>query len=143
MLVVHHLSMTVRAQDREKEKNLEMIKKQYLGADKVKKKMLKPSEKFKFNFDWEAGDDTSRCASDVHSNLPFKLGHAGTTVVQMAQVAIPRLLLLLLLLLLLRVVCLPLRLLGQACMRLTCSSHPRAAAYTLLLSGAWLAALQA
>ena len=54
--------MCVWLQDREKEKNLEMIKKQYLGADKVKKKMLKPSEKFKFNFDWEAGDDTSRHA---------------------------------------------------------------------------------
>ena len=40
-----------------------MIKKQYLGAEKVKKKMLKPSEKFKFNFDWEAADDTSRWAN--------------------------------------------------------------------------------
>ena len=64
-----------------------MIKKQYLGADKVKKKMLKPSEKFKFNFDWEAGDDTSRCASAVHSCLPIKLGDAGTTIVQMDHAA--------------------------------------------------------
>ena len=30
-----------------------MIKAQYLGAEKQKKKVLKPSEKFRFNFDWE------------------------------------------------------------------------------------------
>ena len=66
-------------QDREREKNLELIKKQYLGADKVKKKMLKPSEKFKFNFDWEAGDDTSRDLNPLYNstheaNLLFGTG---------------------------------------------------------------------
>ena len=55
-------------QDREREKNLELIKKQYLGADKVKKKMLKPSEKFKFNFDWEASDDTSRDLNPLYNS---------------------------------------------------------------------------
>ena len=45
-----------------------MIKKQYLGADKVKKKMLKPSEKFKFNFDWEASDDTSRDLNPLYNS---------------------------------------------------------------------------
>ena len=63
-------------QDREKEKNLEMIKKQYLGAEKVKKKMLKPSEKFKFNFDWEAGDDTSRCPWRKRARLAVHDAHA-------------------------------------------------------------------
>jgi ATP-dependent RNA helicase DDX23/PRP28 len=34
---------------------------QYLGLNKEKKKMLKPSEKFKniFNFEWDATEDTS------------------------------------------------------------------------------------
>ncbi|KAK9802687.1 hypothetical protein WJX73_005873 [Symbiochloris irregularis] len=57
-----------RNEDREKEKNLELIKKQYLGGDKVKKKMLKPSEKFKFNFDWEATDDTSRDLNPLYNS---------------------------------------------------------------------------
>lgn len=43
------------AQEREKEKQIAMIKAQYLGAEKQKKKVLKPSEKFRFNFDWEVG----------------------------------------------------------------------------------------
>lgn len=34
---------------------------QYLGLNKEKKKILKPSEKFKniFNFEWDATEDTS------------------------------------------------------------------------------------
>jgi len=37
------------------------IKMQYLGLNKEKKKILKPSEKFKniFNFEWDATEDTS------------------------------------------------------------------------------------
>ena len=46
----------------------DMIKKQYLGGEKLKKKMLKPSEKFKFNFDWEAGDDTSKDLNPLYNN---------------------------------------------------------------------------
>ena len=46
----------------------DMIKKQYLGGEKLKKKMLKPSEKFKFNFDWEAGDDTSKDLNPLYIN---------------------------------------------------------------------------
>jgi ATP-dependent RNA helicase DDX23/PRP28 len=40
---------------------LQHIKMQYLGLNKEKKKMLKPSEKFKniFNFEWDATEDTS------------------------------------------------------------------------------------
>ncbi len=33
----------------------------YLGLSKLKRKLLKPSEKFKniFNFEWDASEDTS------------------------------------------------------------------------------------
>ena len=65
---LHSLTARLHCQDREREKNLELIKKQYLGADKVKKKMLKPSEKFKFNFDWEASDDTSRDLNPLYNS---------------------------------------------------------------------------
>lgn len=33
---------------------------QYLGAKKFKKRVVKPSEKFRFSFDWESTEDTSR-----------------------------------------------------------------------------------
>ncbi len=55
-------------QDREREKELELIKQQYLGAEKQRKKVLKPSEKFRFNFDWEAADDTSRDLNPLYNN---------------------------------------------------------------------------
>lgn len=45
-----------------------MIKQQYLGTEKVKKKARKPSEKFHLNFDWEAGDDTSRDLNPIYNN---------------------------------------------------------------------------
>ena len=38
------------AAERERQKQLEEIKKQYLGEKKQKKKILKPSEKFKYDF---------------------------------------------------------------------------------------------
>jgi ATP-dependent RNA helicase DDX23/PRP28 len=44
---------------REHEKELEAIKEQYLGAKKLKKRVVKPSEKFRFSFDWENTEDTS------------------------------------------------------------------------------------
>jgi hypothetical protein len=34
----------------------------------VKKKIMKPSEKFRFNFDWEAADDTSRDLNPLYNN---------------------------------------------------------------------------
>ena len=41
---------------------------QYLGLNKEKKKMLRPSEKFKniFNFEWNAVDDTSYDTNPVY-----------------------------------------------------------------------------
>ena len=47
-------------QEKEKDRTLELIKQQYLGAEKQKKKVMRPTEKFRFNFDWEAAEDTSR-----------------------------------------------------------------------------------
>eukprot|EP00669_Euglena_mutabilis_P001654 TRINITY_DN1217_c0_g1_i1.p1 TRINITY_DN1217_c0_g1~~TRINITY_DN1217_c0_g1_i1.p1 ORF type:complete len:363 (-),score=142.32 TRINITY_DN1217_c0_g1_i1:167-1255(-) len=38
---------------------LDRIKLKYLGAKPQKKKVIKPTEKFKFNFAWEVGDDTA------------------------------------------------------------------------------------
>lgn len=63
-----HVPDLAHAQDREREKEKELIKQQYLGADKVRKKILKPSEKFRFNFDWEANDDTSRDLNPLYNN---------------------------------------------------------------------------
>lgn len=37
-----------------------MIKRQYLGAEKVKKRVAPASERMKFVFDWKASEDTSR-----------------------------------------------------------------------------------
>ena len=40
--------------EREREKEQEAIKEQYLGSKKPKKRVIKPpSEKFRFSFDWE------------------------------------------------------------------------------------------
>lgn len=47
-------------QEKEKDRTLELIKQQYLGGEKQKKKVMRPTEKFRFNFDWEAAEDTSR-----------------------------------------------------------------------------------
>eukprot|EP00198_Chlamydomonas_reinhardtii_P003620 XP_001692956.1 pre-mRNA-splicing ATP-dependent RNA helicase [Chlamydomonas reinhardtii] len=46
-----------------------MIKQQYLGMEKLKKRVLRPSEKFKFNFDWDSKDDTSRDLNPLYNNL--------------------------------------------------------------------------
>eukprot|EP00375_Theileria_parva_P001229 XP_763900.1 small nuclear ribonucleoprotein [Theileria parva strain Muguga] len=44
------------------EKELEQIRLHYLGLNKEKKKVLKPSEKFKtiFNFEWDESEDTTK-----------------------------------------------------------------------------------
>ena len=43
-----------RLQERDRAMELESIKLQYMGKKKEKKKIAKPSDKFKFKFDWEA-----------------------------------------------------------------------------------------
>jgi len=43
----------------QREEELQLIKDQYLGKKRTKKSMVPPSQKFKFNFDWESTEDTS------------------------------------------------------------------------------------
>ncbi|RWR83261.1 DEAD domain-containing protein/Helicase_C domain-containing protein [Cinnamomum micranthum f. kanehirae] len=54
--------------EREREKELESIKDQYLGTKKPKKRVIKPSEKFRFSFDWENTEDTSRDMNALYQN---------------------------------------------------------------------------
>ncbi|KMZ76390.1 ATP-dependent RNA helicase [Zostera marina] len=54
--------------EREKEKELDAIKEQYLGSKKPKKRVIKPSEKFRFSFDWENTEDTSRDMNSLYQN---------------------------------------------------------------------------
>ncbi|KAG6712308.1 hypothetical protein I3842_05G097300 [Carya illinoinensis] len=54
--------------EREREKELEAIKEQYLGSKKPKKRVIKPSEKFRFSFDWENTEDTSRDMNSLYQN---------------------------------------------------------------------------
>ncbi|KAL9678530.1 hypothetical protein QQ045_016374 [Rhodiola kirilowii] len=49
--------------EREREKDLEAIKEQHLGSKKPKKRVIKPSEKFRIN--WENTDDTSRVMNSL------------------------------------------------------------------------------
>ncbi|OMO51364.1 hypothetical protein COLO4_37710 [Corchorus olitorius] len=51
-----------------KGKELEAIKEQYLGLKKLKKRVIKPSEKFRFSFDWENTEDTSRDMNSLYQN---------------------------------------------------------------------------
>ncbi|KAH1047064.1 hypothetical protein J1N35_037848 [Gossypium stocksii] len=58
--------------EREREKKLDKlaaIKKQYLGSKKPKKRVIKPSEKFRFSFDWVNTEDTSRDMNSLYKNL--------------------------------------------------------------------------
>ncbi|XVF65423.1 hypothetical protein PTKIN_Ptkin09bG0248000 [Pterospermum kingtungense] len=53
---------------REREKELEAIKEQYMGSKKPKKRVIKPCEKFRFSFDWENTEDTSRDMNSMYQN---------------------------------------------------------------------------
>ncbi|KAI3915483.1 hypothetical protein MKW92_030265 [Papaver armeniacum] len=55
--------------EKEKEKDLEAIREQYLGtAKKPKMRVVKPSEKFRFTFDWDSTEDTSRDLNSLYQN---------------------------------------------------------------------------
>ncbi|KAH6763591.1 P-loop containing nucleoside triphosphate hydrolases superfamily protein [Perilla frutescens var. hirtella] len=54
--------------EREREIELSAIKEQYLGSKKPKKRVIKPSEKFRFSFDWENSEDTSRDMNSLYQN---------------------------------------------------------------------------
>lgn len=51
-------------------KELEQMKLAYLGQKKEKKKIIKPSEKFKFVFDWDEDEDTSKDLNPLYSAKP-------------------------------------------------------------------------
>jgi ATP-dependent RNA helicase DDX23/PRP28 len=57
-----------RKEERERARELELIKQQYLGAEKKKKKIAKATERFKFVFDWDASEDTSRDLNPLYQN---------------------------------------------------------------------------
>ncbi|KAK2967247.1 hypothetical protein RJ640_016039 [Escallonia rubra] len=58
-------------EEREREKQLEAIKEQYLGRNKPKKRVIvKPSEKMRFAFDWDAAEDTSLDANNFLYQSP-------------------------------------------------------------------------
>lgn len=50
----------MEGRDREREIKLSAIKEQYLGFIRPKKRVIKPSQKLRFSFDWENAEDTSR-----------------------------------------------------------------------------------
>jgi len=52
---------------KETEQEKELIKQQYLGTKKEKKRIVKPSEKFKFVFDWDASEDTSKDINPIYN----------------------------------------------------------------------------
>ncbi|SBT36244.1 ATP-dependent RNA helicase DDX23, putative (DDX23) [Plasmodium ovale wallikeri] len=56
------LHLSTIENDNFKEKEMEIIKQHYLGLNKKKKKMQKPSEKFRniFNFEWDQSEDTAK-----------------------------------------------------------------------------------
>jgi len=54
-----HIRETTKDQT-EQQKELELIRKQYLGDRDRSRKVAKVSERYKFNFDWDASDDTSK-----------------------------------------------------------------------------------
>ncbi|KAI3867198.1 hypothetical protein MKX03_029245 [Papaver bracteatum] len=55
--------------EKEKEKDLEAIREQYLGNSKKPKiRVIKPSEKFRFTFDWDSTEDTSRDLNSLYQN---------------------------------------------------------------------------
>ncbi|KAI3876413.1 hypothetical protein MKX03_024282 [Papaver bracteatum] len=50
-------------------KDLEAIREQYMGTTtKPKKRVAKPSDKFRFSFDWEISEDTSRDINVLYQN---------------------------------------------------------------------------
>ncbi|GLT92426.1 hypothetical protein SLE2022_102650 [Rubroshorea leprosula] len=54
--------------DREREKELEATKEHYIGSKKPKRKVMKITEKFRFSFDWENTEDTSRDVNSLYQN---------------------------------------------------------------------------
>ncbi|ESQ38661.1 hypothetical protein EUTSA_v10029441mg [Eutrema salsugineum] len=54
--------------EREREKELDAIKEQYLGGKKPRKRVIRPSDKLRFSFDWENTEDTSTDMNALYQN---------------------------------------------------------------------------
>jgi len=54
--------------ERAKDKEREEIKKFYMGIKEKKRRFVKPSEKFKFVFEWDLSEDTSRDYNPLYNN---------------------------------------------------------------------------
>lgn len=54
--------------DKEREQELELIKQQYLGVERKKRKITKAADRFKFVFDWDASEDTSRDLNPLYQD---------------------------------------------------------------------------
>lgn len=65
--VINDIPLVGRDQQ-EAEKELEEIKKQYLGLKEKRKRVIKPSEKYARVFNWDLSDDTSSDFSDIYKN---------------------------------------------------------------------------
>eukprot|EP01083_Nonionella_stella_P018939 52689_1 len=51
----------------QKREELQLIKDEYLGKKRRKKQIVPPSQKFKFNFDWEISEDTSEDLNELYT----------------------------------------------------------------------------
>ncbi|KAI3521708.1 hypothetical protein L1887_11180 [Cichorium endivia] len=51
----------------------EKLAERYLGSNKPKKRVIKPSEKFRFSFDWENTEDISRFRASMDRREQKKL----------------------------------------------------------------------
>ncbi|GMH12463.1 hypothetical protein Nepgr_014304 [Nepenthes gracilis] len=54
--------------EREREEEIEAIKEQYLGSRKPKKRVVKPSEKFRFSFDWDITEEAISDTNPLYQN---------------------------------------------------------------------------
>lgn len=55
--------------EREREREIEAVKEQYgIDSEKPKKRVIKLSDKFRFSFDWEHTEDTSRDINRLYQN---------------------------------------------------------------------------
>eukprot|EP01083_Nonionella_stella_P031953 87453_1 len=74
---VREVERKKREEDGRTEKSLQLIKDMYLGKKQKKKKIIPPSQKFKFSFDWEATDDTTETINPLYSKrhqVSFQFG---------------------------------------------------------------------
>jgi len=50
------------------------MRRQYLGGEKERKRVVKASERMRFKFDWDAHEDTSRDLNPLYNNLHGAFG---------------------------------------------------------------------